>query len=79
MKLISITLHLQKMNEDLKILSQQIRRDILRMVHSANSGHPGGSLGCVEFFVILYKKVLKNDGFVYDIKGFYKDLEFHRL
>ena len=61
MKLISITLHLQKMNEDLKILSQQIRRDILRMVHSANSGHPGGSLGCVEFFVILYKKVLKND------------------
>ena len=31
------------------------------MVHSANSGHPGGSLGCVEFFVILYKKVLKDD------------------
>ena len=57
--MISITLHLQKMNEDLNILSQQIRRDILRMVHSVNSGHPGGSLGCVEFFVILYKKVLK--------------------
>ena len=48
-----------KMTEDLNILSQQIRRDILRMVHSVNSGHPGGSLGCVEFFVILYKKVLK--------------------
>ena len=55
MKLNSITLHLQKMNEDLKKLSQQVRRDILRMVHSVNSGHPGGSLGCVEFFVILYK------------------------
>ena len=49
------------MNEDLNILSQQIRRDILRMVHSVNSGHPGGSLGCVEFFVILYKKILKYD------------------
>ena len=59
MKLNSITLHLQKMNEDLKKLSQQVRRDILRMVHSVNSGHPGGSLGCVEFFVILYKKILK--------------------
>jgi len=45
LKVISITLHLQKMNEDLIILSQQIRRDILRMVHSVNSRHPGGSLG----------------------------------
>ena len=54
----SITLHLLKMNTDLKNLVIQIRRDILRMVHNVNSGHPGGSLGCVEFFVTLYKRIL---------------------
>ena len=46
------------MNEDLNNLVIQIRRDILRMVHDVNSGHPGGSLGCVEFFVTLYKRIL---------------------
>ena len=46
------------MNTDLKDLVIQIRRDILRMVHDVNSGHPGGSLGCVEFFVTLYKRIL---------------------
>ena len=49
------------MDGDLKKLVPQVRRDILRMVHTVNSGHPGGSLGCVEFFVTLYKKVLKVD------------------
>ena len=44
------------MNEDLENLVPQVRRDILRMVHAVNSGHPGGSLGCVEFFVTLYKR-----------------------
>ena len=47
---------------DIKILhniSTQVRRDILRMVHKVNSGHPGGSLGCVEFFVSLYFSVMK--------------------
>ncbi len=47
--------------QQLPDLTQQVRRDILRMVHAVNSGHPGGSLGCVEFFVTLYKKVLKVD------------------
>ena len=37
---------------------QQTRRDILRMVHAVNSGHPGGSLGCAEFFTALYGKVM---------------------
>ena len=46
---------------DLNNLVTQVRRDILRMVHTVNSGHPGGSLGCVEFFVTLYKRVLKVD------------------
>ena len=49
------------MDGDLNNLVSQVRRDILRMVHTVNSGHPGGSLGCVEFFVTLYKRVLKVD------------------
>ncbi len=47
---------------DIKLLhniSTQVRRDILRMVHKVNSGHPGGSLGCVEFFVSLYFSVME--------------------
>ncbi|MDA8871254.1 transketolase [Flavobacteriaceae bacterium] len=38
----------------------QVRRDILRMVHKVNSGHPGGSLGCAEFFVALYFEIMDN-------------------
>lgn len=49
------------MDGNLNNLVPQVRRDILRMVHTVNSGHPGGSLGCVEFFVTLYKRVLKVD------------------
>ena len=49
------------MNESLDKLVFQVRRDILRMVHSVNSGHPGGSLGCVEFFITLYKRILEVD------------------
>ena len=40
--------------EFLENLTVQVRRDILRMVHKVNSGHPGGSLGCTELFVVLY-------------------------
>ena len=43
----------------LEDFTQQVRRDILRMVHAVNSGHPGGSLGCAEFFTVLYQEVLK--------------------
>src|SRR5450631_3432510 len=46
---------------DLKAIATQIRRDILRMVHGANSGHPGGSLGCTDFFTALYFKVLRHN------------------
>ena len=48
------------MNKELSDLVLQVRRDILRMVHSVNSGHPGGSLGCVEFFVTLYNKIMQH-------------------
>jgi transketolase len=46
---------------ELKEIAAQIRRDIVRMVHGANSGHPGGSLGCTEFFTALYFKIMKHD------------------
>ena len=39
--------------DNLNDICSQVRRDILRMVHANNSGHPGGSLGCVEYFVSL--------------------------
>ena len=44
--------------QQLQDFTQQVRRDILRMVHAVNSGHPGGSLGCAEFFTCLYQQVL---------------------
>tara|TARA_B100000035_G_scaffold65034_1_gene52812 strand:- start:63 stop:899 length:837 start_codon:yes stop_codon:yes gene_type:complete len=48
------------MNEMEKLVIQ-IRRDIVRMVNAVNSGHPGGSLGCTEFFVTLFFKILKRN------------------
>jgi transketolase len=45
---------------DLKAIAAQIRRDIVRMVHGAASGHPGGSLGCADFFTALYFEILKH-------------------
>ena len=47
--------------EELNKFASQIRRDIVRMVHAQNSGHPGGSLGCVEFFTALYKVIMNHD------------------
>lgn len=43
----------------LEIFTQQVRRDILRMVHAVNSGHPGGSLGCAEFITTLYQEIME--------------------
>lgn len=58
--------------EDLVI---QVRRDILRMVHKVNSGHPGGSLGCTEFFVALYQEIMdRKEGFEMD--GIGEDIFF---
>lgn len=57
-------------NSDLKNTAIQIRRDIVRMVHHMQSGHPGGSLGCTEFFTALYFKVMKrHPEFSMDGKG----------
>ena len=46
---------------ELKDISNQIRRDIVRMVHACQSGHPGGSLGCADFFTALYFDIMKHD------------------
>lgn len=46
---------------ELKQLCSQVRRDIVRMVHAVNSGHPGGSLGCVEYFTALYHELMDHD------------------
>ena len=59
----------------LNSLVSQVRRDILRMVHKVNSGHPGGSLGCTEFFVALYNEIMQiKEGFNMD--GDNEDLFF---
>ncbi len=48
-------------SQNLEPFVQQVRRDILRQVHAVNSGHPGGSLGCTEFFSVLFKEVMQYD------------------
>jgi transketolase len=47
--------------QDLAAIATQIRRDIVRMVHGASSGHPGGSLGCTDFLTALYFRVMKHN------------------
>jgi transketolase len=61
--------------QQLQDFSTQVRRDILRMVHAVNSGHPGGSLGCTEFLVTLYQELMdRKEGF--DMNGIGEDLFF---
>ena len=59
----------------LKETCSQVRRDIVRMVHAVNSGHPGGSLGCTEFFVALYFRIMKHDK-KFEMNGKKEDLFF---
>ena len=66
---------MSKSIEELKSLTTQIRRDILRMVHAVNSGHPGGSLGCTEYFTALYGKVM-NYKLPFTMAGKNEDLFF---
>lgn len=61
--------------QQLNDLAIQVRRDILRMVHAVNSGHPGGSLGCTEFMVALYQAIMdRKEGF--DMDGINEDIFF---
>jgi transketolase len=61
--------------EELKKVATQIRRDIVRMVHAVQSGHPGGSLGCTELFTALYFKILRHNP-TFDMNGIGEDLFF---
>ena len=58
-----------------KIVSQ-VRRDIVRMVHQNNSGHPGGSLGCTEFLVTLYNEAMEHNAKSFSMDGKNEDLFF---
>jgi transketolase len=62
--------------EELKDVCSQVRRDIVRMVHAVSSGHPGGSLGCVEFLVALYKKIMVHNATNFSMDGSNEDLFF---
>ena len=61
--------------DQLKDTCTQVRRDILRMVHAVNSGHPGASLGCTEFFVALYFNQMKHNP-DFNMDGHGEDLFF---
>ncbi len=61
--------------QNLESIASQVRRDIVRMVHAVNSGHPGGSLGCTDYFVALYFEVMKHDP-KFSMDGIGEDLFF---
>lgn len=58
----------------LQSIATQVRRDILRMVHAVQSGHPGGSLGCADFFTALYFHVLKHNPEPFHMDGTGEDI-----
>ncbi len=60
---------------DLKRIASQVRRDIVRMVHGVQSGHPGGSLGCADYLTALYFDIMKHDP-KFDMNGVGEDLFF---
>jgi len=62
--------------QNLEKTASQIRRDIVRMVHAQNSGHPGGSLGCTDFITALYFEILNHDSKNFDMDGKNEDLFF---
>ena len=64
------------MNNSIELIPSQVRRDILRMVHDVQSGHPGGSMGCTEFFVALYFKLLNHSPKPFNMDGNNEDIFF---
>lgn len=62
--------------QELQKIASQVRRDIVRMVHAQSSGHPGGALGCTDFFVALYFEIMEYDATKFDMNGTNQDLFF---
>jgi transketolase len=62
--------------DQLQKIASQVRRDIVRMVHSCQSGHPGGSLGCTDLLVALYFEVMEHTPKPFDMQGKNQDLFF---
>lgn len=62
--------------KELENIASQVRRDILRMVHACQSGHPGGSLGCTDFLVALYFNIMKHNPQPFSMDGVGEDLFF---
>ncbi|MBK9148943.1 MAG: transketolase [Flavobacteriales bacterium] len=61
---------------ELQRIASQVRRDIVRQVHACQSGHPGGSLGCADFFTALYFSILRHDPAAWSMDGHGQDLFF---
>ena len=61
---------------ELEKISAQVRRDIIRMIHGAQSGHPGGSLGCTDLIVALYFEVMNHNPKNFTLDGINEDLFF---
>ncbi len=62
--------------QKLKQIASQVRRDIVRMVHAPASGHPGGSLGCADYFVALYFEIMQHKPSPFSMDGLGEDLFF---
>ena len=60
--------------ENLEKIASQVRRDILRMVHGVQSGHPGGSLGCADFLTTMYFEIMDYDADVFNMDAASEDL-----
>lgn len=67
---------MHEQTKELQDFATQVRRDIVRMVHAVQSGHPGGSLGCTDFFTCLYKRVMNHNPSRFSMDGIGEDLFF---
>lgn len=72
----SVAAPVQTSVAELQRIASQVRRDIVRQVHACQSGHPGGSLGCADFFTALYFEVLRHDPAAWSMDGAGQDLFF---
>ena len=61
---------------ELEKISTQVRRDVLRMIHAVKSGHPGGALGCADFFTVLYNEILIHHPKNFTMEGKNEDIFF---